>query len=361
MVKMTFTLDDATVARLRHSAVRLAKPQSEIVREAIRDYADRVGRLSEQERLIRRLRDLFVAQGLFETVTSTLVAAASLAQCRLERSPVWPPAAVAAAPLPLRNPLSDEFDTLRPSILPGLLAVTQHNLRRGLADIFLFETGYAHSSAGEPVDRLLSAGVLLGSRWSGVWNADPALATDFYAAKGVIEAVAQALGLSPLGFTAADHPAFHPGRSAWFADGDVRLGIVGEIHPEVATALDLPRGLFAFEFDAAAVLERTGAVHRYEPSSRFPRALRDLAVVVSRDVPAAAIERILREAMGEQGRSVRLFDVYTGKPLPEDRVSLAFALELGADDRTLTDAEVDPRLDAARERLRTELGAEFRV
>jgi phenylalanyl-tRNA synthetase beta chain len=284
----------------------------------------------------------------------------------MEVSPAWSSEAEGTAeeraPVPLRNPLSDEFDTLRPSLLPGLLLAAQHNLRHGAQEVFLFEAGYAHSRPGEglPEDRLMVAGVMLGSRWSRVWNADPALAVDFFSAKGAVETLARALGAGVPEARPADHPAFHPGRSAWLSLGEERLGMVGELHPTVGAGLDLPRGVFLFDLDAEALLRHTQGAVQYERPSRFPPALRDLAVIVERTAPSGGIERCLRESLGEWAREVRLFDVYSGKGVPEGKVSLAYALELGAPDRTLTDAEVEARLNAARERLRAAFGAEFR-
>lgn len=319
------------------------------------------GKLSALDRLTRLVREQLTAQGMFEAVGNTLTAAAYLERLRLPVSPVWPGDADARA-LPLRNALSAEFDTLRPSLLPPLLLGVEHNLRHGSRDVFLFEAGYVHSRVADaqPDDRLLVSGVLLGSRWSETWNPDKGAAVDFYAAKGVLEALVQALGVESLEAERAEHPAFHPGRTARLSIAGKPLGILGELHPAVALELDLPRGIYMFELDGQALLPHLEEVRRYEPPSRFPRALRDIAVVVSRSVESAAIERILREEMGQFARGVRLFDVYQGKPLPEDRVSLAYALELGADDRTLTDEEVDSRIECARKRLAAELGAEFR-
>lgn len=323
------------------------------------------GKLSAQERLVRLVREQLTAQGMFEAIGNTLTSAPFLERLRLPVSPVWPADPNGQA-LPLRNPLSAEFDTLRPSLLPALLLALEHNLRHGVRDIYLFEAGYVHSRVADaaPEDRLLVSGVLLGSRWTGAWNPDKSAAVDFYAAKGIVEALAQSLGIDRLDAERASHPAFHPGRAAWVSAGGKRLGIVGEIHPEVALTLDLPRDvsgrIYLFELDGPALLEHLDQVRRYEPASRFPKAQRDLAVVVDRSVESGTIERILREETAPFTRSVRLFDVYQGKPLPEEKVSLAYALELGADDRTLTDDEVDSRIDAARSRLAAEVGAEFR-
>jgi phenylalanyl-tRNA synthetase beta chain len=319
------------------------------------------GARSALEELVRAAREQLLAQGLYEAVTNTLISRAQLAQTRIELSPAWLPGPE-SAPVPLRNPLSEEFSLLRPSLLPGLLAAAQHNLRRGTSDVFLFEAGWAHAQSGHsaPEDRALIAALLLGSRWSGVWNADKNLATDFFTAKGTVEALVRGAGCGSLAAERAEHPAFHPGRAAWLSVEGDRLGLVGELHPDVAADLDLPRGVYLFEVDTEVLLRHGAADRRYEPPSRFPRALRDIAVVVGRDVESARIEAAVREELAPWCRGVRLFDVYSGKPLPEERVSLAYALELGADDRTLTDAEVDARVEAAVARLKQELGAELR-
>ncbi|MFN3649647.1 MAG: phenylalanine--tRNA ligase subunit beta [Armatimonadota bacterium] len=321
------------------------------------------GRLSAQEELIRRTRELLTGQGLYEAVSSTLVASTFLREARLEASPAWNTTeAGPVRPVSLRNPLSEEFDTLRPSLIPGLILAVQHNLRHGVKDAFLFETGYGHRKVGDgfPEDRLLVAGVMLGSRWSDAWNADKALATDFFQAKGAVEALVAGLGVPPLQAEPAEAPAFHPGRTAWLTLGRDRIGLVGELHPEVSARLDLPRGLYAFELDGEALLAHQSRSLEFRPPSRFPRALRDLAVVVDASVPSGRIEELLWESLGEVGRRVRLFDVYAGPNLPEGKVSLAYAVEMGAEDRTLTDAEVEARIADARERLTREVRAEFR-
>jgi phenylalanyl-tRNA synthetase beta chain len=315
------------------------------------------GKLSAQEELIRTVRDQLTAQGMFEAVTNTLTSRSVLEKLHLERSPAWPES---EGPPSLRNPLSADIDTLRPSILPGLIQAVGYNLRHGVKDIYLFEAGYGNALIGGVPDyRLLVAGVLLGSRWTGAWNPDKSTA-DFYTARGIVETLAHSLGLEGLEAERADHPAFHPGRSAWLSYQGRRLGIAGELHPSVALAVDLPRGLYAFELDGAALMAHTGTGTQYEAPSRFPRALRDIAVIVDQKVPSARIEAILREEMGDFARSVRLFDAYIGKGVPEDCVSLAYALELGSEERTLTDAEVDARVNAARQRLASDLDAEFR-
>jgi phenylalanyl-tRNA synthetase beta chain len=314
-----------------------------------------LGRISE------RLRDQLLGYGLNEAATHTLLSRAFLDRTRFVRSPAWP--GEGGGVIVLRNPLSEELNALRPSLLPGLLTSAAYNRRHGQEDLFLFEVGYVHSTvAGKGTrDRLLVAGLLHGTRWVGAWNVKRAeTLADFYTSKGVVEGLLADLGIVPDAFVCADHPGLHPGRAAAVQVGGKLLGAVGELHPDVAAALDLPRDLYLFELDAQRLLKLQHEVRRYTAPSRFPAAARDLAVVVPAAVPAETIRAAIVASAPERIREVRLFDVYRGRPLPEDRVSLAFALQLGAPDRTLTDAEADAIVESARQRLAQEFGAEFR-
>lgn len=320
-----------------------------------------VGAVSPLGRLTERLREQLLAQGLNDALTNTLTSTAWLERCRLEQSPAWP--AGPAAPVSLRNPLSEEWSVLRPSLLPGLLHSAVYNWRRGQEDLFFFEVGWAHAQpagSDRPADRLLVAGLMGGTRWSEGWNIPREAAADFYTAKGAVEAIARDLGLPPLAWSRSEHPALHPGRGADLRAGDTLLGAVGQLHPEVAAALELPEATFLFELDAQALMALQADERRYRPPSRYPALSRDLNVVVGRDMPAEAVRTVITRETTGLARAIHLFDVYTGLPLPEDRVSLVFSLDLAAEDRTLTDAEADELLGRLRAALVRECGAEFR-
>jgi phenylalanyl-tRNA synthetase beta chain len=127
--------------------------------------------------------------------------------------------------------------------------------------------------------------------------------------------------------------------------GDQVVGHAGELHPRVLAALDLPARTCAMELDVDAL---PPAPIRVGPHvSTFPPVLVDLALVVPDDVPAAAVEEALRDGAGELLESLRLFDVYTGAPVPAGSRSLAYALILRAPDRTLTGEEANAARDAA--------------
>jgi phenylalanyl-tRNA synthetase beta chain len=321
-----------------------------------------VGGMSPLGRLSARLREQLLAQGLNDALTNTLTNEAWLQRCRLEQSPAWPSGPMRL--VTLRNPLSEEWSVMRPSLLPGLLHSAVYNRHRGQTDLFLFEVGWIHAmlpGSETPADRLAAAGLMSGSRWAGAWNLPKELShVDYYAAKGVIEAVAGSLGLPELHWSRSQHPALHPGRAADVRAGDLTLGAVGQIHPIVAGALDLPEQTLLFELDAQALMEAANENRRYQPPSRYPALTRDLSLTVPRNLPAEAVRSVMRRETGALGRGVRLFDVYSGPNLPEGRVALAFSLELAADDRTLTDAEAQQLLDRVREALARDCQAEFR-
>ncbi|MBI3909711.1 MAG: phenylalanine--tRNA ligase subunit beta [Armatimonadetes bacterium] len=319
------------------------------------------GRISELGRLASRARQQLMGDGLHEGASHTLLSGEWLEKTRLTRSPIW--LSDTGVPITLRNPISEEFATLRPSLLPGLLQAALYNCRRGTEDVWLFESGWAHALGGEhgaPDDRFLVSGLMLGSRWSETWNPPADTVADFFACKGVLEQLAGVLGLPALTFERASIPAFHPGRAARALACGRPVAVLGELHPEVAAAIDLPRGVYLFELDGQACLELAIEEHRYRPPSRFPAVERALAVVASRGVPAAALEEALRECLGDWARRVRLFDAYSGKGIPEGYISLAYQLEIGAEDRTLTEAEADERLEAVRNVLRERFRATFR-
>lgn len=317
------------------------------------------GRISAEAEVMRRLREQFLAAGCYEALTHSLVSRAQLERLGLPESPIWP---AVGGLITLRNPLSEEWDTLRPSLLPGLLATLQRNLRRGVQDAFLFEIGWVHRLCeGRPEQRRLAAAVLHGSRWSAVWNADPGWRADFYAAKGLVECLARALRLPPLvAEPHAGNALFHSGRSALLRAEGRLVAVVGELSPEAAGTLDLPRGVCLLECDVEAMVGAGRTTTGFEAPSPYPAVLRDLAVVVPPDVLGAQVEALIRVELAGWLRDVRLFDLYRGKPLAEGHASIAFALRLGVPDRTLTDVEVDELLSRLTERLRADLGAEIR-
>jgi phenylalanyl-tRNA synthetase beta chain len=181
------------------------------------------------------------------------------------------------------------------------------------------------------------AAVLMGeAEPAGWWG--PSRAHDWSDALAVAEVVADSLGLELERRRGAD-PSFHPGRCVDLLLGSAVVGVAGELHPSVLEALGLPARTCAVELDLDACMGAALAVRPAPEVSTHPVAKEDLALVVPDDVPAAAVEQALREGAGGLLESIRLFDVYRGPQVPSGHRSLAFALRLRAQDRTLDAAE----------------------
>jgi len=191
----------------------------------------------------------------------------------------------------------------------------------------------------------------------------------FYDLKGVIETLLAGLKLEG-SFQTGKHPAFHPGRcaqvslvlSASEGVGESVLGAMGELHPQVREAFDLPaQPICALEFDLEALLAQLGAVHTTQPIPRFPAVVQDVALILDEDLPAQKVREAIVEAGGKLLRRAELFDLYWGEPIPPGKKSLAYSLTYQAEDRTLTDDEVAQVQERIVRRLAEEFGAELRA
>jgi phenylalanyl-tRNA synthetase beta chain len=262
----------------------------------------------------------------------------------------------------LKNPISADLAVMRTSLVPSLLKNAVHNRRQRVDDVRLYEIARTYSPGPNPgdtpsVEPLQVAGVLLGRRHPVNWAVGGDW-VDFHDAKAAVSGVLEALGIAGVRWVARGETWLHPRVSARLLLADEALGVVGELHPRVAHAFDLPRGVLAFELHVDALLRAARLVPQYHPIPHLPAVLRDLAVVVEEGVPADAVEAVIREEPLVE--DVTLFDVYRGAPLRPGRKNLALAIRYRAPDRTLTDPEADAAHKRILERLAQRVGAELR-
>jgi phenylalanyl-tRNA synthetase beta chain len=283
------------------------------------------GRLDDRQRERRRLRSLLVGRGLSEAMPLPFLAPGDLERCGLPGDGIR-----------ITNPLVAEESVLRTSLLPGLVKALATNAARRNTGVGLWEIGHVfrrwpEGTAGPgtelPDEREMLA-VALGGR-----DATEAV-REWYA-------IAELLSLQDATLRNGPVPGLHPTRSARvLAASGEELGAVGEVDPAVLEAHGIGERVGWIELDLDAVARLPRAERRYRPVSVYPSSDIDLAFEVDEDVPAADVERVLREAAGDHLASLRLFDVYRGPGIAEGRRSLAFALRLDAPDHTLTDEEV---------------------
>lgn len=304
----------------------------------------------------RRIRQALASSGLSEVINYSFVSAEDLKRSRLNETHPEGRA------IPLRNPLSAEMAVMRTTLVPGLLKASALNLSRRVEGYRVFELSrvfFPEEGETGATERERLAALLMGSKEEDLWD-ESIEAADFFDAKGIVESLCEALRVPIEGWRPSDHPTFHPLRAASPVSGGAPLGVVGEVHPEVLKAFGLPEAVVAFELDSDALRKAAKATPVFKPLPRFPAILRDLAVTVDEEAPAAAVEKIVAEAGGPWLENCTLFDVYVGEPIPKGKKSLAFSLSYRAPDRTLTDDEANDAHQAIIERLERDLGASLR-
>jgi phenylalanyl-tRNA synthetase beta chain len=263
----------------------------------------------------------------------------------------------AAAAVSLTNPMSQDMSMMRTTLFPGLLKTLIANASRQQTRVRLFELGRCFPTRGELEQPVMLGGLLWGTRLPENWANDNAM-LDFFDLKGDVERLLEHSGFPAVQYRNAEDPVLHPGQSATVWDGDVALGRLGRLHPELEHRLDIKGAVYLFELDAQFVLARRHPAH--QPISRYPSVRRDLSLMLDADVPAAAVRACVERALGSALGDFRLFDVYHGEGIDSHKKSIAVGLTLQDQSRTLTDTDINALMDAAVSALETDLGARLR-
>ena len=259
-------------------------------------------------------------------------------------------------PVALKNPISSDLAVMRTSLIPGLLGAAAHNINRQQTRVRLFETGLRFVPGEKLAQTPMLALLLCGRRTPENWSSN-AESVDFYDMKGEIEALLQAADQA-LTFRAAVRPGLHDGQTAEILLEDEVIGVMGRLHPSQAKTLNLPEQTLVAELELASVVGR--ALPDYEEISKFPEVRRDIAVIVNRETPSAAVLDTARAAAGAALAEARIFDVYEGDGVAENEKSLAIGLTFRDQSRTLTDEEINESLSQVIESLGEKLGATLR-
>ncbi|MGD9116841.1 MAG: phenylalanine--tRNA ligase subunit beta [Dehalococcoidia bacterium] len=261
-------------------------------------------------------------------------------------------------PLRMLKPMTAEQEFLRPTLRVNLLTALESNLRHEEKGVRLFELGrvYLRRRNDLPDEPEIVCGVMTGPRFEPSWRGgnEP---LDFYDAKGIVEGLFGQIGVEAA-FEESSDNGLHPFKQAAVVVGGKRLGVVGELHPKVADAFELPGGVYLFEIDVTALLPFTVEHKMYQPISRFPAVVRDMALVLDANVTNARVQEIMRGFPLVTG--VVLFDLYSGEQLPAGKKSLAYRISYQSPEHTLTDDEVNKVQQQILDKLAKELGATLR-
>lgn len=316
------------------------------------------GTQSAKQTFIDKVKASLSSQGLYETISFALTNEETFNKLNIPQdSPL-------RKAVPIMNPLSDEYPLVRTTLLSSIFDNLARNLARKNDDVALFEVGSVFFPKALPVTELPDevvkiAGAITGRRNAQGWNQTNDM-VDFYDAKGIIEELFANLRVTRYTVEAGTHYAMHPGKTALFKKGRDVIATVGEVHPAVLSAYGITKPVYIFELDATTVMKYMAKDLKYKALPKYPATSRDLAMLVDVDVNAADIEKAMTKVAGQNLTQITLFDVYTGKQVEEGKKSLAFSLTFQSNDKTLTDAEIDPAIEKIVAKLQKDFNANLR-
>lgn len=253
--------------------------------------------------------------------------------------------------LRILNPLGEDTSIMRTTVLPSMLEILSRNYNYRNRSAALYEIGKIYlprpdGMADEP--KIVS----LGAYGRGM---------NFFRLKGWVEALLNDLAVGKLSFTAeTGNPSYHPGRCARVYAGETEIGVLGQIHPEVAKNYGVDAELYCAELRFEAIFARKGGIPVYVPLPKFPSVTRDIAVVCDSDIPVGKLTDCILANGGKYLKGCDLFDVYTGHHIAEGKKSVAFSLTMRSDDQTLTDDHAEETIKAVLAALEKEFGAVMR-
>ena len=240
----------------------------------------------------------------------------------------------------LLDPMTEERNTLRYSMIPSLVKIYEYNKARSQKDVSIFEIGKGFYKKDEQYgENLKLCALMTGERYLSVKSKQ----VDFYDIKGIAEELLDYLGYGGrYSFVVKDElpKEFHPYQTAQISVNNDIVGIIGKLHPNCTKD-----NVYVLEINLDKLLEKKTGKMKYKEISKFPSVKKDLAVVIDKDITSEEIAKQIKKLAGNLLLGSKIFDVYTGENIEENKKSIAYSLEFGAADRTLTDDEINAILE----------------
>ena len=293
----------------------------------------------------REIRNKMIALGLNETLTYILVNDKEATQYTLDKF----------EPLKLLDPITEDRNTLRYSMIPSLYKIYEYNNARNQKDISIFEIGKGFYKKGEEYgENTKLCAVMTGKYSLGLNNTKN---VDFYTIKGIAEEILEYLGYAGrYSFIKKEFPKeMHKGQSAYINVNGTDVGIIGKIHPSITN-----ENVYVMEINLDELFKKKVGKMKYKEISKFPGIKKDLAFVVNKDAISKDIEKVIKSAGGSLLTNIEVFDVYTGINIGIDKKSIAYSLTFEDMKKTLTDEEINNIIDKIIETVSKKCGAEIR-
>ena len=254
--------------------------------------------------------------------------------------------------LRIQNPLGEDTSIMRTIALPSMLEILSRNNAYHNKAVKLYEIAKIYLPQAGQVLPEEPKMLVLGTYGAG---------ESFFTLKGELEAIFAGLRLKKVSYRAEKHnPSYHPGRCAALSVDGVDVGVMGQVHPLVAKNYGIDADIYCAEINFTKLMDYRLPDPTYTPLPKYPAVTRDLALICDEAVTVAQAEDVITAAAGKLLQDVKLFDIYRGVGVPEGKKSMAFSLELRADDRTLTDTDSEAVVAKVLADLKEQLNATLR-
>ena len=304
------------------------------------------GGYSHEMKLENKAGVLCRGLGYSEIITYSFVSPAIFDQIRL---PADSPLRNA---MRIQNPLGEDTSIMRTIALPSMLEILSRNNAYHNKSVKLYELAKIYLPVEGQILPEEPKMLLLGT-----YGANET----FFTLKGELEAIFKGLRVKKASYCAVkDNPSYHPGRCAKITIDGIDVGVTGQVHPLVAKNYGIDVDVYCAEINFTAVLGLLLPDATYTPLPKYPSVTRDLALICDEAVTVADCENVINASAGKLLRGVKLFDIYRGTGVPEGKKSMAFSLELRADDRTLTDTDSEQVVTKVLKALAEKLDATLR-
>ena len=293
----------------------------------------------------REIRNKMIALGLKETLTYVLINDKEVNGYTLDKF----------EPLKLLDPITEDRNTLRYSMIPSLYKVYEYNKAREQKDISIFEIGKGFYKKDEVYGEDTKLCVLMSGKYSTGLNNNKNV--DFYVIKGIAEEVLDYLGYAGrYSFMKQEMPKeMHPGQSAMINVNGSNIGMIGKIHPSVTKD-----DVYVLEINLDELFTKKVGKMKYKEFSKFPSINKDIALVVDKKSVSKDIEKVIKSAGGSLLTNIEVFDVYTGVGVGIDKKSIAYSLTFSDMKKTLTDEEINGLMNKIIDAVSKKCGAELR-
>lgn len=322
---------------------------NKIPKTIIRGVAE--AQLTPKQKYERTIANTMTALGAYEITTYSFISPKYFDKIRL------PQGSSLRKTVTITNPLGEDTSVMRTTIIPSMCEVLARNYNNRNASAFLFELGNEYIPVENGVLPEEPERLAVGMYGNGC---------DFFEIKGKIEALLDVLGITDCEYASctdtddfAEATAFHSGRCALIMKDGKKLGIVGELHPEVLENYGIGVRAYAAKLCVTEMMALERGEKTYKPLPKFPATTRDLAIVCDEKMPVATLEKAIKQAVGSILENVTLFDVYRGKQVGEGKKSVAYSISMRSHEGTLTDEQADAAVKRVLKEL-AKLGAELR-